>query len=44
MPAPSRTFIWPAVAMILVVGLVHLIDAPDSFAEAAYKGLLFVFP
>ena len=42
MSAPSRTFVWPAVAMILVAGLVHLIDAPDSFEEAAYKGLLFV--
>jgi hypothetical protein len=42
MAALSRTFVWPAVAMILVAGFVHLIEAPDSFQEATYKGLLFV--
>ena len=27
--------------MIVLVGLIHVVDAPDSFSEAAYKGLLF---
>ena len=27
--------------MILIAGVVHLIDAQDSFKEAAYKGCLF---
>ena len=29
------------VILILVTGLIHLIEAPDSFGEAFYKGLLF---
>ena len=31
-----------ALALIIVTGLVHLIDASDAFTEASYKGLLFV--
>ncbi len=27
--------------LIALEGLIHLLDAPDSFEEAAYKGLLF---
>ena len=30
------------VALILVTGAIHLIDAPGSFGDATYKGLLFV--
>lgn len=31
-----------ALALMVVTGLVHLIDASDAFTEASYKGLLFV--
>lgn len=31
-----------AMALIAFTGLVHLLDAPDAFEEAAYKGVLFV--
>jgi hypothetical protein len=31
-----------AIALILVVGFIHLLDAPGSFDEAAYKGVLFL--
>jgi len=31
-----------AIGLILVVGLIHLVDAPDNFGEAPYKGFLFV--
>src|SRR3977135_3937651 len=30
------------VALILVTGAIHFIDAPSSFSDATYKGLLFV--
>jgi hypothetical protein len=30
------------VALILVTGAIHLIDAPSSFGDATYKGLLFL--
>ncbi len=31
-----------AIVLIIVVGLIHLVDAPSSFGDAAYKGLLFL--
>ena len=31
-----------AVALILVTGAIHFIDAPGSFGDATYKGILFV--
>lgn len=31
-----------AIALILVVGLIHLIEAPSNLSEAAYKGVLFI--
>ena len=37
-----RTIVWAGIALMLVTGIVHLIDAPDAFDEATYKGLLFV--
>ena len=41
-PAAVRDGItWAGVALILLVGLIHAVDTPDSFSEAAYKGLLF---
>jgi hypothetical protein len=33
---------WLAILAILGAGLVHVIEAQDSFGEATYKGLLFV--
>src|SRR3954463_533429 len=32
---------WGGVALIVVTGLVHLIDAPDSLEESTIKGVLF---
>ena len=32
---------WIGIGLILVVGLIHFVDAPDSFSEAFYKGALF---
>ena len=31
-----------AMVLILVIGLIHLIDAPGSFSDATYKGILFL--
>jgi hypothetical protein len=31
-----------AISLILVVGLIHLIDAPEDLQEAPYQGLLFL--
>ncbi|MBV9452509.1 MAG: hypothetical protein JOZ19_00065 [Rubrobacter sp.] len=33
---------WIGILLITLEGLIHLLDAPDSFEDAAYKGLLFV--
>ncbi len=33
---------WLAIAAILATGLIHLLEAKDSFSEATYKGALFV--
>ena len=32
---------WAGIILILVVGLIHVIDAKDSFNDAVYKGWLF---
>ncbi|KPV53002.1 hypothetical protein SE17_12170, partial [Kouleothrix aurantiaca] len=42
MRTTSKNLIWLGIALILVTGLVHFIDAPDAFEEVTYKGLLFV--
>ncbi len=34
-------FLWLGIPLILIIGLIHVIDAPDSFNDAAYKGCLF---
>jgi hypothetical protein len=31
-----------AIALILVTGAIHFIDAPSSFGDATYKGVLFL--
>ncbi len=37
----SKIVIWLGISMILVTGLIHAIEAPDAFGDAAYKGWLF---
>ena len=32
---------WCGIIVILATGVIHVIEAPDSFYEAAYKGGLF---
>ena len=44
--APSRTapsvITWTSIALIVITGLIHAIDAPSSYGDAPYKGILFV--
>ncbi len=42
MTTPSPTVKWLAIAALLGTGLIHLLEARDSFGDATYKGLLFV--
>jgi len=37
----SRIFLWSGIVLILIIGLIHVIDAKDSFSDAVYKGWLF---
>lgn len=37
-----KAAVWLGIALIVVTGLVHFVDAPDAFEEATYKGLLFM--
>ncbi len=41
MSQTSKALVWVAIILILVTGIIHGIDAKDSFEEAAYKGWLF---
>ena len=41
MTKPSKIFLWSGIALILIIGLIHAIDAKDSFNDAVYKGWLF---
>lgn len=34
--------VWAGIALIVIVGLIHLIEAPEYFEEAVYLGLLFL--
>ena len=36
-----KIFMWTGIALILTIGLIHVIDAPESFEDAAYKSWLF---
>ena len=42
MTTPSPAMKWLAIAAILGMGLVHVVEARDAFGDATYKGLLFV--
>jgi len=37
----SRFLMWSGIILILMIGLIHVIDAKDSFTDAVYKGWLF---
>ena len=37
----SRNIKWLGIGLILAAGLIHVIEAPEAFEEAAYKGWLF---
>ena len=37
----ARNLKWAGIALILLVGLIHLVDASDSMAESAAKGISF---
>ncbi len=32
---------WAGIVLIVITGIIHFIDAPDTFTEATYKGILF---
>jgi hypothetical protein len=38
----GKLLTWIGIVLIALEGLIHLLDAPDSFEDATYKGLLFV--
>jgi len=42
MNSPSRTLKSLAIVAILGTGFIHIVEARDSFSDAAYKGVLFV--
>lgn len=42
MTTTSSTVKWLAIVAILGTGLIHVLEASDSFDEATYKGVLFV--
>lgn len=33
----KKIFLWPGIVLILIIGLIHVIDAPDSLNDALYK-------
>ena len=37
----SKIFLWSGIILILATGLIHVMDAQDSFNDAVYKGWLF---
>jgi hypothetical protein len=39
---PSPFLKWAAIALIAIIGAIHLVEAPDQFGDATYKGLLFL--
>ncbi|HEU4328123.1 MAG TPA: hypothetical protein VFS21_33615 [Roseiflexaceae bacterium] len=38
----SGWMVWAGIALILLTGLVHLVEAPEYFTKAAYVGILFL--
>ncbi len=41
MDRKEQILMWAGIALILATGGIHVIDGPDAFSEAAYKGWLF---
>ena len=37
----SRAFLWSAVGLILLIGVIHLYMLPQEYGETAYMGILF---
>jgi len=37
----SKFITWTGILLILLTGIIHFIDAPDSFGDAPYKGVMF---
>ena len=37
----SKFFLFSGILLILIVGIIHVVDAKDSFSDAIYKGWLF---
>jgi hypothetical protein len=37
----SKTILWLGIISVMATGLIHAIEAPDAFHDAAYKGWLF---
>lgn len=37
----SKLVMLSGVVLLVVMGVIHFIDAPDTFSEATYKGVLF---
>jgi hypothetical protein len=42
MTTPSPAIKWLAILAIIGTGVIHLVEAPDAFRDAKYKGMLFV--
>ncbi len=40
--AVPQLLVGAAIALIVITGLIHFIDAPDNLQEAFYKGVLFL--
>jgi hypothetical protein len=38
----NRSSKWIAIGLILVIGIIHFVEAPDQFDDATDKGLLFL--
>ncbi|MBF0504157.1 MAG: hypothetical protein HQL14_03545 [Candidatus Omnitrophica bacterium] len=41
MTKTPKIFLWFGIVLILIIGLIHVIDAKDSMSDAVYKGWLF---
>lgn len=41
MKQSPKVFTWIGIALILIIGGIHVLDAPDCFEDAMYKGWLF---
>lgn len=37
----SKALVWSGIILVLATGLIHLIEGPENYEEAAYKGILF---